>query len=193
MINNTLLYFALGLQAFYLDNYALIFKLSQSNLEDVEIKNILFKENIKSTDLITFYKVFNTKEGERQFDFCSFGHLLPIKIAIDEYNDDNNMIVLNHKSMFPIFASEFGDFLMIDIKKGSKTFNQIFLYSPSLLINEPIVIFDNLESFLKTLEECLVAHVYDYDSNFNIVVMDYAKEKNIIKKNNNKSQYLLLK
>jgi hypothetical protein len=95
-----------------------------------------------------------------EFDFCSQGKMLPLQDAIRHYKtyvEDR----IWRENLFPIITTYGGDYLLLDVDKDSKTYGVLFLYSPNLLLVEPLPAYDNIGTFFETVVEC---YVWEYTS-----------------------------
>lgn len=123
-----------------------------------------------------------------QFDFFSFGKMLPLEEALVHYK-----IYMNGGSWpsnyFPLFTTNAGDYLLYDSDKKSKTYGMLFLYSPSLLITEPKTAYDSLESFFQTVIQCYQQGAYRFNHSSNILEIDDEREWEISTKLNPNSKY----
>jgi hypothetical protein len=119
------------------------------------------------------------------FQFCSFGYFLSFRDGLSFKNQFNLDGVFNNKNYFPIIASLGGDFLLVDL---SKKRSKVYLYSPNLLINNPIEIFSTVENFIETVYECFLKVGYNYDSQFYLEI-DNEIEREIALKINPKIEY----
>jgi hypothetical protein len=160
------------LEGFLYLNYPSLLDFFNEALEDVN-------EIIADDDLRLFYKWRNGSKissvnnlGKNQF--CSFGYLLPLDDADRYQKNFNEENYFNNKNYFPFLASLGGDFLLIDKTKRK---SGIFLYSPNLLVNEPLVIYNDIDCFLETVYECFNQRAYKYDTEFYLEVNDDLEKK----------------
>lgn len=93
------------------------------------------------------------------------------------------------KFLFPVFTNGGGDFLLLNIDSGNQEFGMIYLYSPSLLLSEdPMTIYDSLEFFFLTMNECLKEGIYIPGSNGSLDV-DYDIKYKVSAEINVRSDY----
>ena len=98
------------------------------------------------------------------------GLFLSLQKGTEEYEllkYENNMAY-----KLPIFESGFGDFLLVDDDVQSKTYKQILIWSPSLLIVDPITIYDSLVQLMMTTIRSFVIKAYYYDKHYALQVDD---------------------
>lgn len=119
------------------------------------------------------------------YEFCSFGYFLSYEEALEyqkEFITDN---YFKTKGYFPIIASLKGDFLLIDITKKN---GKVYIYSPGLLINEPMEIYQSIEAFIETIYQCYYQKAYKYNQSSHLEV-NFELENSIALKLNPKSEY----
>jgi hypothetical protein len=169
------------LEGFLFLNYPNILDFFNDSLEDTNDNG--------DDDLRLFYKwrngsKINSIRSIGICQFCSFGYFLPLGES-NQYQKTFNEENYFNKNYFPFVASLGGDFLLIDkTKKKSK----VYLYSPNLLVNEPLVIYNNIECFIETVYESFIQRAYKYNHEFYLEVNDEL-EKRISQKLNDKSQF----
>jgi hypothetical protein len=134
--------------------------------------------------------IYNWRNGSKinsvvnigKYQFCNFGYFLPYDEAVKYQESFIEEKYFNNKNYFPFMASLGGDFLLIDkTKKKSK----VFLYSPNLLVNEPIVTYDSIENFIETIYECFNKGAYKYDKETYLEIDDELERKLTLKLNRN--------
>jgi hypothetical protein len=119
------------------------------------------------------------------FQFCSFGYFLSYEDCLIFQKQFIEERYFNKENYFPIVASLGGDFLLVDITKPK---SKVYLYSPSLLINDPMEVYSSLDSFIKTVYECFAKEIYKYDNEYYLQI-DYELEKEITIKFNSEIEY----
>lgn len=103
----------------------------------------------------------------------------------------NDTDVYWKKSMFPLFGSGGGEFFLIDLDVNSNTYESIILYYPGNPDFEvTIMIYDSLESLIRTIIECYEKKAYSViEEKFKHLKIDSKLEKEIAMRNNPKSPY----
>jgi hypothetical protein len=125
----------------------------------------------------------NNQIGYNQF--CSWGYLLDIDNAIDEYRNVS-INLLSRPDLFPIVISLTGEYLFCKISKTGKC-GKIQLYAPSLLVTDCSDVYDSFEMFVSTVLTCYEKHIYFFENN--IFRSDYEAEQQLSKALNKKSRY----
>ena len=115
-------------------------------------------------------------------DFLEF--LFHYKISVDIYTRaiKNNEY---EKYFFPVFSD---NSFLINLDNTSNNFGQIFIFSPSLVIIEPISYYDSLKSAFCTILTCIKEKAFWYD-NDGFFEYDPNLRKEITKKLNPNSDY----
>lgn len=150
------------------------------------IEQELKKYNLYDKRLLELYswKDGNIFQGSDSPFFCSWGHFFSLNRAIDLFNQKDYYDVFKSPSFFPIIGHG-GDFLLI--KLGVKR-KEVFIYSPSLLINEPISIFNTFGSFLSGVSHCFEHGIYGINEK-GVFESDLVKEESFFRENNFKMQF----
>lgn len=92
-------------------------------------------------------------------------------------------------SYFPVFMDGGGDFLLLNIDSNDQRFGMLYLYSPSLLLSEqPMTIYDSMEYFFLTMNQCLMEGLYTSDDKKNLEV-DYDIKYKVSAEINVKSDF----
>jgi len=171
----------------------ILYKLN-AGLDFIVINESLKRMHIENEALITFYGWKNgvSKIGRGiigEIEIFPDGSMLSLEEAENVYNIYTQEESSWGKNLFPIFTNGGGDYLLYDIDDKSQTFEMIFLYAPSLLLDEkPQTIYDSLESLVETQIQCLKSNAYNFDSK-GIDEIDYDLLSDISAKNNPKSKY----
>src|SRR5690606_28834809 len=113
-----------------------------------------------------------------RYQFCSFGYFLPFLEAQAYHEQFIKEKYFDKDSYFPIVASLSGDFLLID---NSKKRSKVYLYSPGLIINDPMEVFLSTESFVQTVYECFIQKAYTYDKDFYLQINDDLEKEIALK------------
>jgi hypothetical protein len=159
-----------------------------------EYEGALLGENLKFQDEYKIlYNWHNgvygiTEENITNLSFFSFGIFLPFEIALWTYVNVTTSVCELSENLFPVFSSTVGDDYLIDINIHSRTYGNIFFYSPSLLIIEPITIFESLETLFESLLEGYSTGCYEYNIESGLAI-ESKIERAIFKKNNPVAEY----
>lgn len=176
-------YFLIQLEGYFYLNYPFIFELfNESNdTNNLDTINSDFKE------LYHWYNGCNTLEYavNELVEFCTFGYFLSIEDGKKYQKEFIDNKYFDNINLFPFIASFSGDFLMIDLSKRN---GEIFLYSPELLIIEPIEVYESIESFIETIYNCYEKKAYTFNKSRNLEI-DYELEQSIVRKFNSKISF----
>ncbi|HTO15168.1 MAG TPA: hypothetical protein VLZ83_05330 [Edaphocola sp.] len=170
-------FFLIQLEGFFYLNYPTLLNCFQDSLETPFA--------FENTSLNLLYSWANGMELDTDLPldkmaFCSFGYFLSFEEGTSYEKSFNEEDYFVNKNLFPIVASRTGDFLLVD---SMKTNGKVYLYSPSLLIIEPIIVYENIERFVITMYECFSQFAYSYDNDFFLVVNDELEKAITIKLN----------
>lgn len=165
----------------------------QHGLSENNIKDILFRSNVESVDIVELYKWKNGVDMSMQkhigeFNFFSIGNMLPLEQAIKHYE----IYVMDRhwkSNYFPLFTTNAGDFLLFDFDSRSVTYGMLLIYSPGLLVVEPETAYNSIESFIYTIITCYEQGVYNYNENENTLDIDIDKEFEVSSELNSKAEY----
>jgi hypothetical protein len=161
----------------------------QNGIEENEIRESFNSINFTKLpdDLIDFYKWKNgtcfKDIPTGKLNFGINGVFISLNDCLDMYvhNLSENLYTA---TFFPIFSD---DTHLINLDKNSSSFGGIFIYSPSLLINEPTLCFDSLYTMIETLLVCFQSKIFWYEDG--IFEYDVIEAWNISAKLNPKSEY----
>jgi len=157
------------------------------------VNELLNRLHIQNDALATFYGwrngIMNMADG-----LIGEMELFPNGIILSLEESENIYTLYTQdqvweKIFFPIFTNGGGDYFLYDVDDKSPTYEMIFLYAPSLLLDEkPQTIYDSLESLIETQIQCLNNDAYNFDSK-GIDNIDYDLLYDISAKCNPKSKY----
>jgi hypothetical protein len=153
-----------------------------SGLGKKEILNALSGINLIPNDsLIRLYEWHNgINFSVSDFDFWGFnGGFIPIEESLNCYftriekwwkiESEND-----GKYLFPI---SFDDDFMVFLKPDSDLFGSIFTVSSGMLIAEPIMIFDSIESLFLSVDQCFENGIYFFNKEGFIEVDIFERTK----------------
>ena len=124
-----------------------------------------------------------------QYDFCSFGKLIPLVSSIGIYKTNITNGIWSD-GFFPIIEEGGGGYLLLNLMPSHPNFGNVHVYSPSLLITEkPEPIYDSFQSFIKTVIVCYNHHIFSTKDNGINLIIDYQREQDISKTMNPKSSF----
>ena len=107
------------------------------------------------------------------------------KIMQASYADDDRMYPF-------IFDGVYEDPILIDLDSSRETYKALFYYSPQVLLSDaPIMIYDSIESWLKTIIQCYEQNIYSVDEK-GIFQSKTNLEVQLSRNMNPKSDYWLL-
>lgn len=164
----------------------------KDGLSENDINEITKSVNIKlPKDTAVFYGLKNGFKDNNnllvdQRLMFENGLFMSLEHSVEEYKHlryEPNMM-----GKLPIFDNGLGDFLLIDCDEQSETYKRISIWSPPLLIVEPIIIYDSLIQLLMTTTRCFIIKAYYYNKN-NGLEMDFDGVCKEAKKANPNSQY----
>ena len=106
-------------------------------------------------------------------------------------------LVLGQKEVFenrffPIILMpglDYGSPILIDLAKRSKTYGQVFYYSPATMILDPTPIYDSIGSMVETIIVCYQQECFTFSKEYFLLDWDSDKTFEISKKLNKKSNY----
>ncbi|HVX51819.1 MAG TPA: SMI1/KNR4 family protein [Chitinophagaceae bacterium] len=171
-----------------------ILKKLKAGHDAVFVKELLNRWNIQNGGLTTLYSwkngLMNMADSViGEIELFPNGSMLPLEEAEEVYNIYTQEESYWDKNLFPIFTNGGGDYLLYDVDNKSPTYEMIFLYAPSLLLDEkPQTKYDSLESLIETQIQCLNNDSYNFDSK-GIYDIDYDLLYEISAKHNPKSKY----
>ncbi|WP_156032799.1 SMI1/KNR4 family protein [Prevotella sp. 10(H)] len=136
----------------------------------VEVLNNL---GLKATEeLIELYSWRNGLDAQKALDINFEIKLFSMGTYID-YRSTSSLLILEqhtskcyeNKYLPIIYNGILEDPILIDLKPGSKTYGQLFYYSPKITLSmEPISIYDSLSTWLQTMNECYEKNVYSVNT-----------------------------
>lgn len=148
---------------------------------DEIVQLFLWKNGLKLADYLR-------RNGDIM-ELCSFGSFFAIKDLLSYYLLKLSTETLYHKKFFPIFFSNEGDHVLIDLYSKSKTYGKLFLFAPSItLSSEPMGIFDSLELMIKTIFLSYKNQIYQLNEDGTLKV-EYEKESKIARELNPDSEF----
>ena len=107
------------------------------------------------------------------------------KIMQASYADDDRMYPF-------IFDGVYEDPILIDLDSSRETYKALFYYSPQILLSDaPIMIYDSIESWIKTIIQCYEQNIYSVDEK-GIFQSKTNLEVQLSRSMNPKSDYWLL-
>lgn len=107
------------------------------------------------------------------------------KIMQASYADDDRMHPF-------IFDGVYEDPILIDLDSSRETYKALFYYSPQVLLSDaPIMIYDSIESWIKTIIQCYEQNIYSVDEK-GIFQSKTNLEVQLSRSMNPKSDYWLL-
>ncbi|RXK86627.1 hypothetical protein [Filimonas effusa] len=147
------------------------------------------------TDIMQLYEwkngvidLFKKKTGE--VELFTSGIMMPLELAISMYALEAKVQKSFKKEFFPLFTSGGGDYILIHLDEKKKTYGQLFLYSPSILLNDkPVSIYDSLYGLFLTTLEVYKRRGYYFNSSDNTLEVVYEIEKEIAMELNPKSEF----
>ena len=132
--------------------------------------------------------LFKKKTGE--IELFTSGIMMPLELASSMYTLEVKIQKAFKKEFFPLFTSGGGDYIMIHLDENKKTYGQLFLYSPSILLsNKPVSIYDSLTDLFQTVFETYQKRGYYFNESDKTLEVDYVIEKEIAIKMNPKSEF----
>lgn len=138
-------------------------KYFNAGLSEAEIRN-LFRQ-IGLTPSEELIQIYTWRNGLRykelpsgKLSFGLNGVFFPLQDSIDMYR---SFVADQFPLFFPLF---WDDTFLINLNVGSKDYQMIFIYSPSLLITEPQSCYDSLETMIHTLVTCFQKGIFSYDA-----------------------------
>jgi hypothetical protein len=139
--------------------------------------------------------IFDLSEDENEWNhflLCSYGNYA-------SYMDSRNIMISNKSNdavyaedhyMYPfIYCGVYEDPILIDLNPSRETYKALFYYSPEVTLSEdPIMIYDSIESWIKTIIQCYKQQIYHIDSN-GFFQYDREREPKLSRKMNPKSVF----
>lgn len=143
-------------------------------------------------DLYEWHNGINDEGLSFGVDFFGLkGFFIPISQIKECYQDrvDESWVVSNEplgKYLLPI---SYDDDLMVCLKPNSRFLGAVYIISPALLILEPCMIFDSIETMVLGITEAHNLNLYSYDDDGFLLDFDVEKEAEVFKKLNPKSEF----
>lgn len=130
-----------------------------------EIRRIAAEAGVNlPDDAVSLYTVTNGVKPDSGLDerlFFDNGILMPVQQAAGEYKTFSYNPGLD--KMFPLFDSGGGDFLLIDCDPERNTYNQVLIYAPAMLVNEPQVIYFSIINLFAVAIRGFMQGAYRYE------------------------------
>lgn len=142
-----------------------------SSIKEADLNEILNANSVTNTELLTLYTWRNGNMhsfAEQNPEFCSFGYILPIDVATKIYNE-KEFLGFKNDGFFPFISDFYGDYLLLKISAPEQP---VYIYSPSLFIVTPEAIFENLWTFLLSINKCYLSKAYFIQNDQLMVDMD---------------------
>ncbi|MFD2919974.1 SMI1/KNR4 family protein [Terrimonas rubra] len=132
--------------------------------------------------------LFKKKTGE--IELFSSGIMMPLELATSMYVLEVKVQKSFKKEFFPLFTSGGGDYILIHLDESKKTYGQLFLYSPAILLSsKPMTIYDSLTTLFQTILNIYQRGGYFFSKSDKSLEIDYDIEKEISIKLNSKSDF----
>lgn len=140
--------------------------------------------------------LLDLSEGEEnQIKLSSMGNYAAYSLSRDIMTQNKIMQAsyADDDRMYPfIFDGVYEDPILIDLDSSRETYKALFYYSPQVLLSDaPIMIYDSIESWLKTIIQCYEQNIYSVDEK-GIFQSKTNLEVQLSRSMNPKSDYWLL-
>ena len=140
--------------------------------------------------------LLDLSEGEEnQIKLSSMGNYAAYSLSRDIMTQNKIMQAsyADDDRMYPfIFDGVYEDPILIDLDSSRETYKALFYYSPQVLLSDaPIMIYDSIESWLKTIIPCYKQNIYSVDEK-GIFQSKTNLEVQLSRSMNPKSDYWLL-
>jgi len=140
--------------------------------------------------------LLDLSEGEEnQIKLSSMGNYAAYSLSRDIMTQNKIMQAsyADDDRMYPfIFNGVYEDPILIDLDSSRETYKALFYYSPQVLLSDaPIMIYDSIESWLKTIIQCYKQNIYSVDEK-GIFQSKTNLEVQLSRSMNPKSDYWLL-
>ena len=116
--------------------------------------------------------IFDLSEDENEWNhflLCSYGNYASYEVSRDIMfqNKSYNAVYAGDHYMYPfMYCGVYEDPILIDLNPCRETYKAMFYYSPEVTLSEnPIMIYDSIESWLKTIIQCYKQRIYHIDRN----------------------------
>jgi hypothetical protein len=145
-------------------------------------------------DIIQMYEwkngvedLFEKKTGE--IELFTSGIMMPLELAVSMYALEVRVQKSFKKNFFPLFTSGGGDYILMHLDEKKRTYGQLFLYSPSILLSgKPVSIYDSLNSLFQTTLEVYKKRGYYFNEVDKTLGIVYEIEKKVAIEMNPKSE-----
>lgn len=140
--------------------------------------------------------LLDLSEGEEnQIKLSSMGNYAAYSLSRDIMTQNKIMQAsyADDDRMYPfIFDGVYEDPILIDLDSSRETYKALFYYSPQVLLSDaPIMIYDSIESWLKTIIQCYKQNIYSVEEK-GIFQSKTNLEVQLSRSMNPKSDYWLL-
>ena len=139
--------------------------------------------------------IFDLSEDENEWNhflLCSYGNYASYEVSRDIMfqNKSYNAIYAGDHYMYPfMYCGIYEDPILIDLNPCRKTYKAMFYYSPEVTLSEnPIMIYDSIESWIKTIIQCYKQRIYHIDRN-GFLQYDRDREPKLSREMNPKSVF----
>ena len=139
--------------------------------------------------------IFDLSEDENEWNhflLCSYGNYASYEVSRDIMfqNKSYNAVYAGDHNMYPfMYCGVYEDPILIDLNPCRETYKAMFYYSPEVTLSEnPIMIYDSIESWLKTIIQCYKQRIYHIDRN-GFLQYDRDREPKLSREMNPKSVF----
>ena len=116
--------------------------------------------------------IFDLSKDENEWNhflLCSYGNYASYEVSRDIMfqNKSYNAVYAGDHYMYPfMYCGVYEDPILIDLNPCRETYKAMFYYSPEVTLSEnPIMIYDSIERWLKTIIQCYKQRIYHIDRN----------------------------
>ena len=139
--------------------------------------------------------IFDLSEDENEWNhflLCSYGNYASYEVSRDIMfqNKSYNAVYAGDHYMYPfMYCGVYEDPILIDLNPCRETYKAMFYYSPEVTLSEnPIMIYDSIERWLKTIIQCYKQRIYHIDRN-GFLQYDRDREPTLSREMNPKSVF----
>ena len=139
--------------------------------------------------------IFDLSEDENEWNhflLCSYGNYASYEVSRDIMfqNKSYNAVYAGDHYMYPfMYCGVYEDPILIDLNPCRETYKAMFYYSPEVTLSEnPIMIYDSIESWIKTIIQCYKQRIYHIDRN-GFLQYDRDREPKLSREINPKSVF----
>ena len=139
--------------------------------------------------------IFDLSEDENEWNhflLCSYGNYASYEVSRDIMfqNKSYNAVYAGDHYMYPfMYCGVYEDPILIDLNPCRETYKAMFYYSSEVTLSEnPIMIYDSIESWLKTIIQCYKQRIYHIDRN-GFLQYDRDREPKLSREMNPKSVF----